>query len=104
MASANLAPLFVLARRGDRVGHHARVNIVRVLIRKGLLGEARLGYVEGISADDVELCLSGEDASEVQADLCRDPSVIPLLPTQMPVDEWGRWKIAISHPGQLALF
>ena len=104
MASANLAPLFVLARRGDRAGHHARVNIVRALVRKGLLYEARLGYVEGVTPEEVELCLSGEDANEVQADLCRDPSFIRLLPEQMSVDEWGRWKIAIEHPGQLALF
>lgn len=104
MASANLSPLLVLSHRGDRAGHHARVNILRSLLRKGILREARLGFVEGISPDDVENCLSGEDANEVQADLCRDPMVAQLLPHQLPTEEFGRWKTAIAHPGQMALF
>lgn len=104
MASVRLDPLMSLARRSDHAGHHARVNVVRILTMKGLLAEARMGYVEGITPEDVEMCLSGEDAKEVQADLCRDPAVIKLLPQQLSVDEWGRWKITINNPGQMALF
>ncbi len=99
-----LTPLLRIANRAGNSGHMARVQVLRILAKRGILADARLGLVDGIDPDEVELCLSQDDKQEVIADLMKDPLVAGQIPSQISLEELGQFKLAAAQPGQLILF